>query len=216
MTKKKLALEIIERLKKEYPDAECSLDYNQAWKLLVSVRLAAQCTDARVNVVVQDLYAKFPTVEALANAEVSEIEAIVKPCGLGHSKARDISACMKVLKEQYGGNVPDDFDALLALPGVGRKSANLIMGDVFGKPAIVTDTHCIRLTNRMGLVDNIKEPKKVEMALWKIIPPKEGSDFCHRLVYHGREVCTARTKPYCDKCCLKDICKKNGVETALL
>lgn len=216
MTKKKLALEIIERLKKEYPDAECSLDYNQAWKLLVSVRLAAQCTDARVNVVVQDLYAKFPTVEALANAEVSEIEAIVKPCGLGHSKARDISACMKVLKEQYGGNVPDDFDALLALPGVGRKSANLIMGDVFGKPAIVTDTHCIRLTNRMGLVDNIKEPKKVEMALWKIIPPKEGSDFCHRLVYHGREVCTARTKPYCDKCCLKDICKKNGVETTLL
>lgn len=215
MTKKKLALEIIERLKREYPDAECSLDYNQAWKLLVSVRLAAQCTDARVNVVVQDLYAKFPTVEALANAEVSEIEAIVKPCGLGHSKARDISACMKVLKEQYGGNVPDDFDALLALPGVGRKSANLIMGDVFGKPAIVTDTHCIRLTNRMGLVDNIKEPKKVEMALWKIIPPKEGSDFCHRLVYHGREVCTARTKPYCDKCCLKDICKKYGVEAAL-
>ena len=212
MTKKKLALEIIERLKKEYPDAECSLDYNQAWKLLVSVRLAAQCTDARVNVVVQDLYAKFPTVEALAQAQVSEIEEIVKPCGLGHSKARDISACMKVLKEQYGGNVPDDFDALLALPGVGRKSANLIMGDVFGKPAIVTDTHCIRLTNRMGLVDHIKEPKKVEMALWKIIPPEEGSDFCHRLVYHGREVCTARTKPYCDKCCLKDICAKNGIE----
>ena len=212
MTKKQLALEIIERLKKEYPDAECSLDYNQAWKLLVSVRLAAQCTDARVNVVVQDLYAKFPTVEALAQAQVSEIEEIVKPCGLGHSKARDISACMKVLKEQYGGNVPDDFDALLALPGVGRKSANLIMGDVFGKPAIVTDTHCIRLTNRMGLVDHIKEPKKVEMALWKIIPPEEGSDFCHRLVYHGREVCTARTKPYCDKCCLQDICAKNGIE----
>ncbi|MGN0377234.1 MAG: endonuclease III domain-containing protein [Suilimivivens sp.] len=208
MTKKKLALEIIERLKKEYPDAECSLDYNQAWKLLVSVRLAAQCTDARVNVVVQDLYAKFPTVEALANAEVSEIEEIVKPCGLGHSKARDISACMKILHEKYHGNVPDDFDELLALPGVGRKSANLIMGDVFGKPAIVTDTHCIRLVNRMGLVDNIKEPKKVEMALWKIIPPEEGSDFCHRLVYHGREVCTARTKPYCDKCCLQDICKK--------
>ena len=212
MTKKKLALEIIERLKKEYPDAECSLDYNQAWKLLVSVRLAAQCTDARVNIVVRDLYAKFPTVEALAGAEVSEIEEIVKPCGLGHSKARDISACMKVLKEQYGGKVPDDFDALLALPGVGRKSANLIMGDVFGKPAIVTDTHCIRLTNRMGLVDNIKEPKKVEMELWKIIPSEEGNDFCHRLVYHGREVCTARTKPYCDKCCLKDICAKKGIE----
>lgn len=213
MTKEKLALEIIERLKKEYPDAACSLDYNQAWKLLVSVRLAAQCTDARVNVVVQDLYAKFPTVEALAEAEVSEIEEIVKPCGLGHSKAHDISACMKVLKERYKGNVPDDFDALLALPGVGRKSANLIMGDVFGKPAIVTDTHCIRLTNRMGLVDNIKEPKKVEMALWKLIPPEEGSDFCHRLVYHGREVCTARTKPHCERCCLRDICKKNGVES---
>lgn len=206
-----LALEIIDRLKKEYPDAECSLDYNEAWKLLVSVRLAAQCTDARVNVVVQDLYAKYPTVHDLAEATVEEIEAIVKPCGLGHSKAKDIQACMTILRDQYGGNVPDDFDALLALPGVGRKSANLIMGDVFGKPAIVTDTHCIRLVNRMGLVDGIKEPKKVEMALWKLIPAEEGSDFCHRLVYHGRDVCTARTKPYCDRCCLQDICPKSGV-----
>ncbi len=209
MRKKELALEVIERLKKEYPDADCTLDYNEAWKLLVSVRLAAQCTDARVNVVVEKLYEKFPDVDALAQAPVEEIEEIVHPCGLGKSKARDISACMKMLKEEYGGKVPDDFDALLALPGVGRKSANLIMGDVFGKPAIVTDTHCIRLCNRIGLVDNIKEPKKVEMALWKIIPPKEGSDFCHRLVNHGREVCTARTAPYCDKCCLQDICKKN-------
>ena len=158
MRKKELAMEVVERLKKEYPDAGCSLEYDQAWKLLVSVRLAAQCTDARVN--------------------------------------------------EYGGRVPDDFDALLGLPGVGRKSANLIMGDVFGKPAIVTDTHCIRLCNRIGLVDNLKEPKKVEMALWKIIPLEEGSDFCHRLVWHGREVCTARTKPYCDRCCLQDICKK--------
>ena len=198
MTKKQLTLEIIARLKKEYPDAGCTLDYDNAWKLLVSVRLAAQCTDARVNMIVPDLYEK-------------DIEAIVKPCGLGRSKARDISACMKILHEKYNGKVPDDFDALLALPGVGRKSANLIMGDVFGKPAIVTDTHCIRLVNRMGLVDNIKEPKKVEMALWKLVPPEEGSDFCHRLVYHGRDVCTARTKPYCDKCCLADICKKNGV-----
>jgi len=207
--KKALALEVIARLKKEYPHSGCTLDYNEAWKLLVSVRLAAQCTDARVNVVVRGLYEKFPTVEALANAEVFEIEEIVKPCGLGHSKARDISACMKMLHEQYDGKVPDDFDKLLDLPGVGRKSANLIMGDVFGKPAIVTDTHCIRLTNRIGLVDGIKEPKKVEMALWEIIPPEEGSDFCHRLVDHGREVCTARTKPYCDRCCLSDICKKN-------
>lgn len=174
MRKKELAKEVIERLKKEYPDAGCSLEYDQAWKLLVSVRLAAQCTDARVNIVVEKLYEKFPDVKALAEAPVEEIEEIVRPCGLGKSKARDISACMKILWEQYGGNVPEDFDALLKLPGVGRKSANLIMGDVFGKPAIVTDTHCIRLANRIGLVDGIKEPKKVEMALWKIIPRRKG------------------------------------------
>lgn len=207
--KKALALEIIERLKKEYPESDCTLDYNEAWKLLVSVRLAAQCTDARVNVVVQGLYEKYPTIEAIADADVEDIERIVKPCGLGHSKARDISACMKALRDEYDCKVPDNFDALLKLPGVGRKSANLIVGDVFGKPAIVTDTHCIRLTNRMGLVDNIKEPKRVEMILWELIPPEEGNSFCHRLVDHGREICTARTKPYCDKCCLNDICKKN-------
>ena len=212
MRQKELAKEVIERLKKEYPDAGCSLEYDQAWKLLVSVRLAAQCTDARVNIVVEKLYEKFPDVKALAEAPVEEIEEIVRPCGLGKSKARDISACMKILWEQYGGNVPEDFDSLLKLPGGGRKSANLIMGDVFGKPAIVTDTHCIRLANRIGLVDGIKEPKKVEMALWKIIPPEEGNDLCHRFVYHGREVCTARTKPYCDRCCLNDVCKKTGVE----
>lgn len=211
MTKKQRALEIIERLKKEYPDSDCSLEYNEAWKLLVSVRLAAQCTDARVNVVVEKLYEKFPNVDALASATPEEIEEIVKPCGLGRSKARDINACMKIIRDQYNGQVPDDFDALLKLPGVGRKSANLIMGDVFGKPAIVTDTHCIRLVNRFGLVDGIKEPKKVEMALWKLIPPEEGNDFCHRLVDHGRAVCTARTKPYCDRCCLADVCKKVGV-----
>lgn len=207
MTKKQRAKEIIERLKKEYPLADCTLDYDEAWKLLVSVRLAAQCTDARVNIVVKELYEKYPSPAALAAAEVGEIEAIVKPCGLGPSKARDIHKCMNVLVEQYDGKVPDDFDALLKLPGVGRKSANLIMGDVFGKPAIVTDTHCIRLTNRMGLVDRIKDPKKVEMELWKIIPGEEGSDFCHRLVHHGREVCTAR-KAYCEKCSLGDVCKK--------
>ena len=211
MTKKQRALEIIERLKREYPDADCTLDYEEAWKLLVSVRLAAQCTDARVNVVVQGLFAKYPDVDALAAADVDDIEQIVRPCGLGRSKARDISACMKMLRDEYGGKVPEDFDALLKLPGVGRKSANLIMGDVFGKPAIVTDTHCIRLSNRMGLVDGIKDPKKVGMALWKLSPPEEGSDFCHRLVNHGREVCTARTKPYCDRCCLEDICPKNGI-----
>lgn len=208
MRKKELALEVIERLKKEYPDSGCSLEYNEAWKLLVSVRLAAQCTDARVNVVVQKLYEVFPDVDALAQAPVDEIEKIVHPCGLGKSKARDISACMKILKEKYHGQVPEDFDALLELPGVGRKSANLVMGDVFQKPAIVTDTHCIRLSNRIGLVDQIKDPKKVEMALWKIIPPEEGNALCHRFVDHGRAVCTARTKPFCDRCCLQDICKK--------
>ena len=212
MTKKQQAAIIIERLREAYPDATCTLEYDEAWKLLVEVRLAAQCTDARVNIVVQDLYAKYPTVAALAEAKPEDVEAIVRPCGLGRSKTKDICACMKVLHEKYQDNVPDDFDALLALPGVGRKSANLIMGDVFGKPAIVTDTHCIRLVNRMGLVDGEKDPKKVEMALWKIIPPEEGSDLCHRLVYHGRDVCSARTKPHCDVCCLQDICKKCGVK----
>ncbi len=208
MTKKQRAEEIIRLLEQEYPLADCTLDYDEAWKLLVSVRLAAQCTDARVNVVVRELYARYPSPQALADATPEAIEEIVKPCGLGRSKARDIHKCMTVLVQEYDGKVPDDFDALLKLPGVGRKSANLIMGDVFGKPAIVTDTHCIRLVNRMGLVDNIREPKKVEMALWKIIPAEKGSDFCHRLVHHGREVCTAR-KANCEKCCLRDICKKN-------
>ena len=166
MTKKQLALEVIRRLKEAYPDSDCTLEYDQAWKLLVSVRLAAQCTDARVNVVVEKLYEKFPDVDALAAAEVSEIEEIVRPCGLGKSKAKD----------------------------------------VFGKPAIVTDTHCIRLANRIGLVKDLKDPKKVEMELWKIIPPEEGNSLCHRFVDHGREVCTARTTPHCDRCVLKDIC----------
>ena len=207
MKSKAAVRRIVEALKKLYPDAMCSLQYQKDYELLFAVRLSAQCTDARVNVVVQDLFAKYPSVAALAAAEPEEIEAIVRPCGLGRSKARDISACMRMLRDKYDCRVPDDFDALLELPGVGRKSANLMMGDVFGKPAIVTDTHCIRLCNRIGLVDDIKEPKKVEMALWKIIPPEEGSDFCHRLVYHGREVCTARTRPFCDRCCLRDVCK---------
>ena len=211
MEKKELALAVIERLRTEYPDADCTLDYDEAWKLLVSVRLAAQCTDARVNVVVEDLYAKYPDVNALAEATPEESEEIVRPCGLGRSKARDINACMKVIRDQYDGRVPDTMEALLALPGVGRKSANLVLGDVYHKPAIVTDTHCIRLCNRIGLVEGVKEPKKVEMALWKIVPPEEGNALCHRFVEHGRAVCTARTKPYCDRCCLNDICEKNGV-----
>ena len=207
MTKKQRARQILDLLAEEYPLADCTLQYDEAWKLLVSVRLAAQCTDARVNIVVKDLFAKYPSPQALAEASPEEIEEIVKPCGLGKSKARDIHKCMKMLVEEYDGQVPEDFDKLLKLPGVGRKSANLIMGDVFGRPAIVTDTHCIRLTNRMGLVDGIKEPAKVEKELWKIIPPEEGSDFCHRLVYHGRAVCTARN-PKCEQCCLAQVCKK--------
>ena len=211
MKSKAAVRRIIETLKGIYPDSLCSLQYEKDYELLFAVRLAAQCTDERVNQVTPALYKKFPDVNALAEAPVEEIEKIVRPCGLGKSKARDISACMKMLRDEYGSKVPEDFDALLKLPGVGRKSANLIMGDVFGKPAIVTDTHCIRLVNRMGLVDGIKEPKKVEMELWKLVPPEEGSDFCHRLVWHGREVCTARTKPYCGRCCLADICPKTGV-----
>lgn len=152
------------------------------------------------------LYEKFPSIESLANAPVEEIEQIVRPCGLGNSKARDIKACMQMLHEKFDDKVPDTMEELLSLPGVGRKSANLVLGDVFGKPAIVTDTHCIRLCNLIGLVDNIKEPGKVEKELWKIIPPKEGNALCHRFVVHGRAVCVAR-RPDCERCCLKDICK---------
>ena len=209
--KKELALQVIERLKEEYPLAKCTLDYRDAWQLLVSVRLAAQCTDLRVDQTTPKLYEKFPTVAALAAAEPEEIEEIVRPCGLGKSKARAISACMRILHEKYEDQVPDDFDELLKLPGVGRKSANLIMGDVFGKPAIVTDTHCIRLCNLIGLVDNVKEPAKVEKELWKIIPPEEGNDLCHRFVHHGRAVCVAR-RPQCAACCLRDICA-HGIAT---
>jgi endonuclease-3 len=208
MKKEKIKL-VIERLKKEYPATECTLDYDEAWKLLVSVRLAAQCTDARVNIVTEKLFAKYPSVRTLAAAGVSDIEAIVHPCGLGKTKARDISLCMNMLKDKYDCKVPGSFEELLKLPGVGRKSANLIMGDVFGQPAYVTDTHCIRLSNRIGLVKNVKEPAKVEAALRKVIPPEESNDFCHRLVDHGRAVCTARTKPACEKCVLFDICERN-------
>ncbi|MBR3646756.1 MAG: endonuclease III [Lachnospiraceae bacterium] len=215
MKKKELALEVIKRLKDNYPNSDCTLDYNEAWKLLVSVRLAAQCTDARVNMIVPNLYAQYPDIISLAEADVDDIEKIIRPCGLGKSKARDISLCMKMLRDDFECKVPDTMEDLLKLPGVGRKSANLILGDVYGKPAIVTDTHCIRLSNRIGLVDNIKEPKKVEMALWKIIPPKEGNGLCHRLVDHGREICTARTAPHCDRCCLNDICSYNKQNSSL-
>ena len=209
MRYKASTLRIIDTLKELYPEGLCSLQYEKDYELLFAVRLSAQCTDARVNIVVRDLFAKYPSLDALAQASPEEIEAIVRPCGLGRSKARDISACMRMLRDEFGGHVPDTMEQLLRLPGVGRKSANLVMGDVFGKPAIVTDTHCIRLCNRIGLVDGIKDPAKVEKALWKIIPPEEGSDFCHRLVYHGRAVCDAR-KPNCAVCCLKDVCAEGS------
>ena len=207
ISKEERALAIVEALKAAYPDVRCTLTYDEAWKLLVSVRLAAQCTDARVNIVTEELFARYPSVEALAATEPAEIEAIVRPCGLGPSKARDISACMRVLRDSYGGRVPDDFDTLLSLPGVGRKSANLIVGDIFGKPAIVCDTHCIRLCGRMGLTEG-RDPAKVEKQLRPLIPPEESNDFCHRLVEHGRAVCSARTKPACDRCCAAPWCEK--------
>lgn len=211
--RKELALIVIARLKEAYPGADCTLDYDikKAWQLLVGVRLAAQCTDARVNIVTEKLFADYPTVEALAALSPEEIEVYVKPCGLGRSKARDISACMRILRDEYNGEVPTTFAEVLALPGVGRKSANLIMGDVFGEPAIVTDTHCIRLCNKIGLVENLKDPTKVEMALWDIIPPEEGSNLCHRFVIHGREICNARNAN-CAACCLCDVCR-TGQET---
>ena len=204
--RRELTKEVIERLKALYPDTKCTLTYEDAWQLLISVRLAAQCTDLRVDQVTPRLYERFPTVRALSEAPVEDIEEIVRPCGLGNSKARDIKKCMTVLHEEYQDQVPREFKALLALPGVGRKSANLIMGDVFGEPAIVTDTHCIRLVNRIGLVDDVKEPAKVEKLLWELVPPEESNQFCHRLVDHGRAVCTAR-KPDCGHCVLNDLCR---------
>lgn len=207
MTKKELAAAIIAELERIYPLAECTLDYDDAWKLLVSVRLAAQCTDARVNIVTKDLFAKYFSPAALAAANIDELEEIVRPCGLGHSKARDINACMRMLCEQYNGIVPDDIDELLKLPGVGRKSANLVVGDVYGKPAIVCDTHCIRLTRRFGLTDTDK-PDRCEKQLRALVDPQKGNDFCHRLVLHGRAVCTARN-PKCDECALATLCEKH-------
>ncbi|MCL2539205.1 MAG: endonuclease III [Oscillospiraceae bacterium] len=210
MTKKQRAAEIINRLESVYPVAECSLAYEDAWQLLVSVRLAAQCTDIRVNMVTEILFDRYPTVRALAAASVDDIEMIVKPCGLGKTKARDIHLAMNMLLSLHGGLVPDTMEALLAIPGVGRKSANLILGDIFKKPAIVTDTHCIRLCRRFGLTGS-DNPSIVEKELRQIVDPEKGNDFCHRLVRHGREVCTARS-PKCHSCFLADLCKQGRTE----
>ena len=203
---------IVQRLKAAYPDAICSLSYQEAWQLLVAVRLSAQCTDARVNIVTQSLFSAYPLLESLAAASPEDIEAIVKPCGLGKSKARDIYGAANMLLREYGGVVPKDMDALLRLPGVGRKSANLIRGDIYGLPAVVADTHCIRIANRMGFVSGTDDPLKVERALVKVLPPEESADFCHRCVLHGRAVCTARTA-HCTQCMLADICR-TGVKLA--
>ena len=206
MTKKERALRACEVLERIYPEALCALHYEEPYQLLIAVRLSAQCTDARVNLVTPTLFQKYPTLQDFADADISELESVVKPCGFYRMKAKNIKEMAEQLLTKYHGVVPDTMEELLTLSGVGRKTANLILGDVYGKPAIVTDTHCIRLCNRIGLVDGIKDPKKVEMELWKIIPPEESNDFCHRLVDHGRAVCTARTTPHCDMCVLNDIC----------
>ena len=199
--------EIVRLLLAEYPEEKCSLQYEKPHELLFAVRLAAQCTDERVNMVTPALYARFPTLEAFAGADVAEVEQYVHSCGFYRAKARDIIACAQVLLEKHGGKVPGTMEQLTALPGVGRKTANLILGDVFRVPgSVVVDTHCIRLSNRMGLVDGLKEPEKIEKALRKVLPPERSSDFCHCLVLHGRAVCDAR-KPLCESCCVRHLCQ---------
>lgn len=207
MTKKQLTLKSVEALKKAYPEAICSLVYSDPLQLLIATRLSAQCTDARVNLVTPDLFSKYKTLDDLANAEVEDVEKIIRSCGFYHDKARDIVGIAKKIKSDFNGEVPSTIEELTSLPGVGRKTANLIMGDVFHAPSsVVTDTHLIRISNRIGLVDT-KDPKKVEFELRKLLPPDESNDFCHRTVLHGRAVCTAR-KAHCDICTLKDFCKK--------
>lgn len=209
MTKKELALLAVEALKKEYPDAVCSLEYNDPLQLLISTRLSAQCTDARVNMVTPALFARFPTLEAFCEGTEKEIGELIRSCGFYKIKSKDILAACRMIRDEFGGQVPDSIEDLTKLPGVGRKTANLVVGDIYGKPAVVTDTHCIRISGRLGLTKN-PDPKKVEDDLRAVLPPEESNDFCHRLVLHGRAVCTAR-KAMCENCCMKDFCKKAGV-----
>ena len=199
--------ETVRLLLAEYPLADCTLDWRKDYELLFSVRLAAQCTDERVNMITPALFERFPTLEAFAVADVAEVEKYIHSCGFYRAKARDIVACANVLLEKHGGKVPGTMEELTALPGVGRKTANLILGDVFKIPgSTVVDTHCIRLTNRLGLIDGTRDPVKIEMQLRKLLPPEHSSDFCHCLVLHGRAVCDAR-KPLCEKCCVRHLCK---------
>ena len=208
MTKKERAAEVCRRLEEKYPDAVCSLTYSQPHELMIAGRLSAQCTDERVNIVTKELFARFRSIDDFASADVHEVEEIVRPCGLYKTKAASIVAMCREINERFGGRIPDTLEELTTLPGIGRKTANLIMGDVFGKPAVVTDTHCIRITGRLGLTKNT-EPQKVEADLWKILDPESSSDLCHRLVLFGREVCRARS-PRCDVCPLTDICRSFG------
>ena len=200
---------IIERLKEQYPDAVCSLDYGKDYELLISVRLSAQCTDARVNMVTPALFARYPTLEAFAAADVDEVGQYIHSCGFWRAKARDIVGSARQLLERFGGRVPDNMDDLLSLPGVGRKTANLLLGDIYGKEGYVCDTHCIRITGRLGLTDGSKDPLKVEQQLRLCIPPEESNNFCHRMVLFGRETCTART-PRCETCSLRDLCENHA------
>ncbi len=206
MTKKQIAENAVKALKKEYPDAICSLIYTDPLQLLIATRLAAQCTDARVNIVTPALFERFKTVDDFAEATEEEVAEYIKSCGLYKTKSRDIVAMAQMLRDKFGGVVPDNIDDLTKLPGIGRKTANLVCGDIFHKPAVVVDTHCIRITHRLGLHD-LKDQKKIEFALRDLLPPEESNDFCHRLVLHGRAICQAR-KPMCDNCCMNEFCKK--------
>ena len=206
MTKQQIATMAVNSLEKEYPDAVCSLVYSDPLQLLIATRLAAQCTDARVNIVTPALFERFKSAQDFANAEVTEVEEYIKSCGLYKTKAKDIVAMAKMLCDEFDGKVPDTIEQLTKLPGIGRKTANLVVGDIFGKPAVVVDTHCIRITKRLGL-HSIKDAKKIEFILRELLPPDKSNDFCHRLVLHGRAVCDAR-KPLCEKCCMSDFCKK--------
>lgn len=210
MTKKERVLKAIEILKELYPDALCSLNASNPFELLVAVRLSAQCTDARVNMVTPALFEKYKTLDDYCNADVKDIENLIHSCGFYKSKAESIIGMAQMIRDKFSGRVPDNIDDLITLPGVGRKTANLIVGDVYGKESIVVDTHMIRISNRLGLVNN-KDPKKIEFALKKIVPADEGADFCHRIVLFGRDTCSAR-KPLCVQCKLSEICKKTGVK----
>ena len=210
MTDKERALAAVDALKKEYPDAVCSLVYTQPLQLLIATRLAAQCTDARVNMVTPKLFDTYKTVDDFAQANVEDVQQLIKSCGLYKTKAKDIVAMCAALRDKFGGNVPDTVEQLVTLPGVGRKTANLVVGDIFNKPAVVVDTHCIRITSRLGF-HSIKDAAKIEKILRELLPPEESNDFCHRIVLFGRDTCSAR-KPLCSSCPLADYCKKVGVK----